>query len=109
MGSKQNITMTWNGREWVKSATVKSNGYSSYTYAQPSSSVFTNPTNPSAPAPVSSEPGSVTKKQREQAISQYTEYFKHWSSQGKNQRAKAETLKPGPEKDELIRVAAWAD
>jgi len=90
---------TWNGREWVNdsNAGFKSTGvtyqqsqYSSHHQIQNSSST-------------------LQPQQGENTLDQYKHYLKYWLDQAKSQRMRAASLPPSAEKNEAIRVAAWAE
>ena len=106
----------WNGNAWVQSTNApNSNPYSSHgtqsQVAPPTTFSSVSGGNASTPAfPTNNQQNTVlTFQQQQQAIQQYTDYHKHWLAQCKEQRAKANSIQPGTEKDELIRHAAWAE
>jgi len=114
----------WNGNAWVQSNASNNNSHSSCTTY--SNQAATAPTasnvgggvpsmfsqtkaNNASSVPTNQPSPALTVQQQQQAINQYAEYHKHWLAQSKTQRAKADMLRPGLDRDELIRHAAWAE
>jgi len=94
--------MTWNGSKWVNDPSVNA-APGGYGY-QNASSVPMGSNQQFQSASTVLQP-----HQGENPADQYKRYWTYWLDQAKSQRIKAESLHPGPEKEEALRVAAWAD
>lgn len=114
---------TWNGQSWVpiaaNSGAVGTGSYSTYTYSQGTISgshqVPGNMNPASVPAVMngSNIPGtSMTQSKAvgtKESVESYSKGYHYWIEQSKTKKKEAASLPPGPEKDEALRVAGWAD
>ena len=121
MSVRQEAT-AWNGSAWVKSAyPSNTSGHSSFTYSQlkPASSASNYfgsipGSQPAATFTASGAPpttGGVPAIAGDNAsqVEYYSRYYQYWIDQGKASKKEASVMPPGPEKDEALRKAAWAD